>query len=173
MRICQIAISGTFAAGLAALPISAAQAQYYPPCSPFPLFWPFCVAGALVGAAATIITAPFWALTGTPPRNCRQFTRYRNTLRVSVDPVGEPAASPISSDSPLERDGGRPTPIIAEICIDTPQPRREPAATLAKKRAVAQLLWNCRTGKCGCDCFVREGDGHDNRFSVSIPVRLS
>ena len=67
MRICQIAISCTFAAGLAALPISAAQAQYYPPCSPFPLFWPFCMAGALVGTAATIVTAPFWALTGTPP----------------------------------------------------------------------------------------------------------
>jgi hypothetical protein len=66
MRIRQIAISATFAAGLAALPISAAKAQYYPPCSPFPLFWPFCVAGALVGTAATIVTAPFWALSGTP-----------------------------------------------------------------------------------------------------------
>jgi hypothetical protein len=67
MRICQIAIRARSLPGLAALPISAAQAQYYPPCSQFPLFWPFCVAGALVGAAATIITAPFWAFTGTPP----------------------------------------------------------------------------------------------------------
>ena len=58
---------GAFAAGLAAVPVSTAQAQYYPPCSPFPLLWPFCAAGAVVGAAATIVTAPFWALTGTPP----------------------------------------------------------------------------------------------------------
>src|SRR5215831_7378872 len=69
MRIRRIAILATFASGLAALPISPLKAQYYPPppCSPFPLFWPFCVAGALVGTAATIVTAPFWALTGTPP----------------------------------------------------------------------------------------------------------
>ena len=30
--------------------------------------------------------------------------------------------------------GRRPTPIIAEIRIDTPQPRREPAATLARRK---------------------------------------
>ena len=39
----------------------------YPPCSPFPLFWPFCVAGAVVGTAAMIVTAPIQALTGAPP----------------------------------------------------------------------------------------------------------
>ena len=39
----------------------------YPPCSPFPLFWPFCVAGAVVGTAAMIVTAPVLALTGAPP----------------------------------------------------------------------------------------------------------
>jgi hypothetical protein len=44
----------------------AANAQYYPPCSPFPLFWPFCVAGAVVGTAAIIVTAPLRALTGAP-----------------------------------------------------------------------------------------------------------
>jgi hypothetical protein len=60
MPIRQMAIAAAFAAGLAAVPVSAAQAQYYPPCSPFPLFWPFCAGGALVGAAATIVTAPFW-----------------------------------------------------------------------------------------------------------------
>jgi len=69
MPIRQMAIAAAFAAGLAAVPVSAAQAQYYPPCSPFPLFWPFCAAGAVVGAAAMIVTAPFWALTGTPPYN--------------------------------------------------------------------------------------------------------
>jgi hypothetical protein len=57
----QIAISAAFAAGLAAVPFTTASAQYYPPppCSPFPLFWPFCVAGAVVGTAAAIVTAPF------------------------------------------------------------------------------------------------------------------
>lgn len=67
MRIPRIAMSTAFAAGLAALPVSAAQAQYYAPCSPFPLAWPFCAAGAIVGAAATIATAPFWLLAGAPP----------------------------------------------------------------------------------------------------------
>jgi hypothetical protein len=67
MRIRRMTISAAFAAGLAALPLSAAKAQYYPPCSPFPLFWPFCVAGAVVGTAAMIVTAPVRALTGAPP----------------------------------------------------------------------------------------------------------
>jgi hypothetical protein len=68
MRIRRIISSVAFAAGLAALPLSAAEAQYYPPpCSPFPLFWPFCVVGAVVGAAAVIVSAPFRALAGAPP----------------------------------------------------------------------------------------------------------
>jgi len=67
MRVPRIAISAVFAAMLAALPISAAKAQYYAPCSPFPLAWPFCAAGAVVGTAATIATAPFWLLSGTRP----------------------------------------------------------------------------------------------------------
>ena len=62
MPIPRTAISALFAAGLAALPLSAAQAQYYyPPCNPFPLSWPFCIAGAAVGTAAAIDTAPFAA----------------------------------------------------------------------------------------------------------------
>jgi hypothetical protein len=60
----RIAISALFAAGLAALPISAAKAQYY--CDPFPLHWPFCIAGAAVSTAATIATAPFYALGARP-----------------------------------------------------------------------------------------------------------
>jgi hypothetical protein len=67
MRIRPIMIPAAFAVGLAALPLSTAQAQYYPPCSPFPLAWPFCVAGAVVGTAAMIVTAPFRALAGAPP----------------------------------------------------------------------------------------------------------
>jgi hypothetical protein len=67
MRIRRITISVAFAAGLAALPLSTAEAQYYPPCSPFPLFWPFCAVGVVVGTAAMIVTAPVRALTGAPP----------------------------------------------------------------------------------------------------------
>jgi hypothetical protein len=70
MRIRRIAVSGVFAAGLAALPLATAEAQYYPPypppCSPFPLFWPFCVVGAVVGTLATVVAAPFVALTAPP-----------------------------------------------------------------------------------------------------------
>ena len=53
------AISALFAAGLAVLPLSTAKAQYYY-CDPFPLAWPFCIAGAAVGTAAAIATAPFY-----------------------------------------------------------------------------------------------------------------
>jgi len=67
MRVRRIVISAAFAIGLVALPFSTAKAQYYAPCSPFPLAWPFCVAGAIVGTAATIATAPFWVLSGIPP----------------------------------------------------------------------------------------------------------
>jgi hypothetical protein len=59
MRIRQIAISAAFAAGAAALlpATAAAQYQYNPLCSWFPLTWPFCVAGAVLGTAARIVTA--------------------------------------------------------------------------------------------------------------------
>jgi hypothetical protein len=99
MRIRQIAISATFAAALAALPISAAQAQYYPPCSPFPLFWPFCVAGALVGTAATIVTAPFWAFTGTPPYYYGYYGQPYNPYYPPPAPAYSPAPSNIPQPS--------------------------------------------------------------------------
>jgi hypothetical protein len=77
MRICRITISVVFAAGLATLPLSPAEAQsnpsqsnppqYYPPCSPFPLEWPFCVAGVVLDIVATIVTAPIRLLAGGPP----------------------------------------------------------------------------------------------------------
>lgn len=67
MNIRAIAAPAVFAAGLAALPMAPAMAQYYPPCSPFPLFWPFCIVGAVVGTAAAIVTAPFAALAPPPP----------------------------------------------------------------------------------------------------------
>jgi hypothetical protein len=66
MRIPGIALLA--ALGLAATPLSGASAQYYaPPCSPVPLAWPFCAAGAIVGTAANIATAPFWLPAGAPP----------------------------------------------------------------------------------------------------------
>ena len=63
MSIHRIVIPAVFAAGIAALPLSSAKAQYYPPCS-FPLAWPFCIAGAAVDTAAAIATAPFRAVAG-------------------------------------------------------------------------------------------------------------
>jgi hypothetical protein len=66
MRIQRTAILALFTAGLAALPLSTAEAQYIYPCNPFPLFWPFCAAATVVGTAATIATAPFRAIAGAP-----------------------------------------------------------------------------------------------------------
>jgi hypothetical protein len=67
MRFPRAALSIAFAAAVAALPLSAANAQYYgPPCTPFPLTWPFCIVGAAVGTAATIVSAPFRAAAGYP-----------------------------------------------------------------------------------------------------------
>jgi hypothetical protein len=65
MRIRRITL--LVACAFAAAPLSGASAQYYAPCSPFPLAWPFCAAGAIVGTAANIATSPFWLLAGAPP----------------------------------------------------------------------------------------------------------
>lgn len=59
MRFPRTMIVAGFAAAMAALPLAPAKAQYYYPCNPFPLTWPFCIAGAAVGTAAAIATAPF------------------------------------------------------------------------------------------------------------------
>jgi hypothetical protein len=69
MRIRRFAFPAAFAAGLVLAPFSTAEAQayYYPPCSPFPLAWPFCAAGAIVGTAANVVTAPIWIPAGAPP----------------------------------------------------------------------------------------------------------
>jgi hypothetical protein len=66
MPIRRIAVAAILAAALAALPLTPVRAQYYPPCNPFPLSWPFCIAGAAVGTAAAIATAPFAAVAGGP-----------------------------------------------------------------------------------------------------------
>ena len=63
MSILRTAIAAGFGAILAGLPLSAAKAQYY--CNPFPLFWPVCAAGAVVGTAAAVATAPLRAI--APP----------------------------------------------------------------------------------------------------------
>ncbi len=67
----RLALGAGFAAALAALPVMPARAQYYAPyyapCAPNPLLWPVCVAGAVVGTAAALVTAPFWLVTGPPP----------------------------------------------------------------------------------------------------------
>lgn len=67
MHLRRIAVLAALAAGLAALPLANAKAQYYSPwCNPFPLTWPFCVAGAVVGTAAAIVSAPFRAFAPPP-----------------------------------------------------------------------------------------------------------
>ena len=56
MNCKRTAISVVLAAAIAAAPFSAARAQtpYYAN----PLFWPFLAAGAILGTAALIVTAP-------------------------------------------------------------------------------------------------------------------
>lgn len=66
MRVRRIAASAVFIIGIAASPLSSAKAQYYTDCNPFPLSWPFCIAGAAVGTAAAIVTLPFRAVAGGP-----------------------------------------------------------------------------------------------------------
>ena len=76
MLLPRIALPAALAAGLLLLPSPSAQAQPYYPCHPFPLFWPVCAAGAIVGTAGAIVTAPFRAAAapyyypyyGYPPR---------------------------------------------------------------------------------------------------------
>jgi hypothetical protein len=68
MHLQWMAFRAVLVAGLAALPFSAATAQYYyPPCHPFPLFWPVCAAAAVVGTAGAIVTAPFRPYYYRPP----------------------------------------------------------------------------------------------------------
>ena len=68
MRVRRFAFPAALVAGLATASLSPANAQYYyAPCSPFPLAWPFCAAGVIVGTAANIATSPFWLLAGAPP----------------------------------------------------------------------------------------------------------
>jgi hypothetical protein len=67
MRIDRMLISAAFAAGIAAVPLANAKAQYYaPPCAS-PLAFPFCAAGVVVGTAVNVATSPFWVLSGAPP----------------------------------------------------------------------------------------------------------
>jgi hypothetical protein len=85
MHIRALASSAAVIAGLAALPLAPATAQYYygptyypaPAYRPayrttgsnacwFPLFWPFCAAGAVVGTAGAIASAPFQAAEPQP-----------------------------------------------------------------------------------------------------------
>ena len=68
MLLPRIALPALLATLLAALPVASARAQAYgpPPCHPFPLFWPVCIAGAAVFTAGAIVTAPFRAAAASP-----------------------------------------------------------------------------------------------------------
>ena len=61
----RIAISVALVAGLAAVPLSPALAWHHHR-GFFPLFWPFAAAGAVVGTAGAIATAPVRAVVGPP-----------------------------------------------------------------------------------------------------------
>jgi hypothetical protein len=60
----QIALSVVVALGLAAPPLSGAEAHRH---HGFPLFLPFIAAGAIVGTAAAIAAAPFQAVATPAP----------------------------------------------------------------------------------------------------------
>src|SRR5262249_45930768 len=56
MNFRRTAISATIAVGMAVIPLSTARSQPY---YASPLAWPFIAAGAILGTAALIVTAPF------------------------------------------------------------------------------------------------------------------
>ena len=66
MHLRRIAIAAAFVAGLAALPLAPAKAQYYPfpyACNPSLVIVPFCIASGIwsgIGEVATaLVTAPY------------------------------------------------------------------------------------------------------------------
>ncbi len=89
----RLAISAALAASVAALPCATANAQYYYPCNPFPLTWPFCIAGAAVGTAAAIATAPFRAAAGPYYYYPQQAAPYRGYSGGGRQPVNRPSPS--------------------------------------------------------------------------------
>ncbi|MGC2415592.1 MAG: hypothetical protein WA459_23210 [Stellaceae bacterium] len=91
----RIAIPAVLVAGLAALPVSAAKAQYYgPPCTPFPLTWPFCVVGAVVGTTAAVVTAPFRVVAPPPYYYAPPPARYYPPPPAYPPPAYYPAPYP-------------------------------------------------------------------------------
>ena len=61
----QLAFAGLLAAAVVTAPLASASAHGHHQ-HDFPLFWPFAVAGAVVGTAAAIATAPIGAITAPP-----------------------------------------------------------------------------------------------------------
>ena len=93
-------LSAVFAAGLLVLPVGAAKAQYYgPPCTPFPLTWPICVAGAAVYTAGAIVTAPFRALTPPPPPPPAYY-RPPPAAAAAPAPAYRPPSAPAAAAAP-------------------------------------------------------------------------
>ena len=69
MPLQRIAISAFFAAGLAALPLSAAKADYQPvpyPCNNGILSLPFCLASGAANVAMSIAALPLRVIGGAP-----------------------------------------------------------------------------------------------------------
>ncbi len=91
----RIAMPAVLVAGLAALPVSAAKAQYYgPPCTPFPLTWPFCIVGAVVGTTAAVVTAPFRVVAPPPYYYAPPPARYYPPPPAYPPPAYYPAPYP-------------------------------------------------------------------------------
>jgi hypothetical protein len=103
MPLQRIALAAALVGGLAAAPLSVAQAQYYyPPCSPFPLTWPFCIVGAAVGTAATIVTAPVRVLTPAPPPPPAYYPYYTRPYYYAAPP---PAYNAPGAYAPQQQPG--------------------------------------------------------------------
>jgi hypothetical protein len=141
MRIRRMALWVAFAAGLAALPVSAARAQYYDPyyapCA-FPLAWPFCVASAVVGTAATIATAPFWALAGVPPYGYYGPAYYPAPAAAYYPPAYATYAPPPTAAP--QAAPGAPTPLTP------PPPGTHPPASYAPP-GVQDVYYFCPASK--------------------------
>ena len=89
MNLKGTAISGALAADVAVAPFSPARAQEpgYPYYYANPLFWPFLAAGAVLGTAALIVTAPIRIVCAdclTPPQYFYPF--YANAPAPAYQP---------------------------------------------------------------------------------------
>lgn len=95
------AMSVTLAAAIAAAPLSAARAQTYYYANP--LFWPFLAAGAILGTAALIVTAPIRVVCSNclpPPEAYYPFYVGPPAATYAPQPAVYPAPAPAPAYQP-------------------------------------------------------------------------